>query len=81
MISKAYSEGLASGRQGRAYRNPYSAGSDDYNDFERAWVQTVKSGENVGKMAYESAYDSFPKHSQAISDIQRDKYLKAKGKL
>lgn len=36
--SKEYEEGFLS----RKYENPYDAGTTEYDDFERGWVQRLK---------------------------------------
>ncbi|MGF1725670.1 hypothetical protein [Photobacterium nomapromontoriensis] len=43
MKSKAYDEGANSVG---VYSNPYSLNTAEFNDYERGWVQKIKSGPN-----------------------------------
>lgn len=43
-MSAPYKEGFESHRKNKgAYKNPYSSGTNEYNEFERGWAQAMKS--------------------------------------
>lgn len=51
--SKAYEAGFSS----RKYENPYTRGSQDFNDFERGWIQRVKRNLPVESGCQVEIYD------------------------
>lgn len=53
MINKdIVAEGARHFREHKNYKNPYELGSDEFNDFERGWVQALKRADLANATSY-----------------------------